>query len=333
MDYPIKKVAMTGGSGPVGLALIRKLINERIEILLFQRADSLKAIYLPQHELLHIEYCKLNELETFIPKENDYDVFFHMGWENTDACYRNDISKHIKNVQYACDAVKLAHRLGCHTFIGVGSQAEYGRHDVALTGQTVCRPENAYGVMKLSACHATRLVCEKCDMRYLWTRIMSAYGIYDNVSSVLISTILNAMDGKELYFSKCEQIWDFVYVDDVANALYLMAVRGKHGEIYPLGSGAARPLKEYIYTLCSKLEKLDSMRFGKLEYSQHQIMHLEADIHQLEVDTQWYPQIDFDTGIEKTIDFYKQWKIEWEDVFWKRYEWLKTMENTTKEKA
>ncbi len=322
MEYPVKKVVMTGGSGPVGLALIRKLLAEGIEILLFQRKDSLKSMYLPEHELLHVEYCLLEELKDYTPAASDYDVFFHMGWAYTDACYRNDLEKHFKNVLYTCDAVELAQRMGCHTFIGAGSQAEYGRHDGALRADTCCRPENAYGVMKLSACHAARLACEKRKIRYMWTRITSAYGIFDNIYSVLISNILNALDGQELCFSKCEQIWDFVYVDDVANALYLMALRGRDGAIYPLGGGSARPLKEYVTILCARLGKLDEMQLGKIPYTENQIMHLEADISDLQTDTGWMPEVDFETGIENSIEFYKNWKVEWQERFKKKEQGL-----------
>ena len=314
MEYQIKKVAMTGGSGPIGLALIRKLLKENVEILLFQRMRSAKKIYLPEHPLLHVEYYDLEHLKEYIPKERDYDVFFHLGWENTGR--RQNIQDQYKNVVYACDAVELAHKLGCHSFIGAGSQAEYGRHNVPLCEDTLCTPENAYGVMKLSACHATRNLCVESGMRHIWPRILSGYGIYDNPSSMLISTILNSMEGKRLEFSGGEQVWDFVYLDDIANALFLIAQRGRDRAIYPIGSGKARPLKEYIQILCEKLGKLEDMELGKIPYTDSQVMHLEADISGLQADTGWVPEVTFEDGIERVIDFYKEWKIKWEKRFW-----------------
>lgn len=235
MEYPVRKVVMTGATGPVGMALIQKMLAEGVEVLLFLRKDSKKIKYLPKHELLQAECCPLEELKNYQPDTSDYDVFFHMGWTYTEARYRNDLEKQMHNLRYTCDAVELAHRMGCHTFIGVGSQAEYGRYEGVLREDACCHPKNAYGVMKLAACHAARLACEQLNIRYMWTRITSAYGMFDNIYTVVASTIRNALDGRELCFSKCEQIWDFVYVDDVANALYLMALRGRKGAIYPLG--------------------------------------------------------------------------------------------------
>ncbi len=107
-------------------------------------------------------------------------------------------------------------------------------------------------------------------------------------------------------FSKGEQIWDFLYMDDIANALYLLAKKGKNNRIYPVGSGKARPLKEYIAILCDKLGKSDEMVLGSIPYGEKQVMHLEADITKLKEDTGWEPEVEFEEGIERTIEFYKE---------------------------
>ena len=161
MEYKIKKAVITGGSGGVGLALIKKLLAEKIEILVFQRSESERKKYLPNDPRLKVEFYSLDELSGYVPMEKDYDVFFHLGWTNTQKRYRDDLKKQEENVSYSCDAVELAARMGCHTFIGAGSQAEYGRVSVPLRGDLLCQPETAYGIMKLSACYATRFLCNK----------------------------------------------------------------------------------------------------------------------------------------------------------------------------
>ena len=222
----IKKVVMTGGSGPIGLALIQKLLEEHVEVFLFQREHSFRSAFVPEHEHLHIEHYTLEQLKDYEPEENDYDVFFHLGWANTGKTVRNNITEQSKNVRYSSYAVETAHKFGCHTFIGVGSQAEYGRKKEPLAGDMLCEPESAYGIMKLCSCYATRMLCDKYGMRHIWPRVLSGYGKYDNDGSVLIANIVNSLHHRPLAFSKGEQIWDFVYMDDIANALYLIA---KHG--------------------------------------------------------------------------------------------------------
>lgn len=305
MEYKLKKAVMTGGSGPVGMALIQKLLDEDIEIFLFQREESERKFHLPKDERLHIANCSLEQLKDFAPQERDFDVFFHLGWVNTLQKLREDIDKQFENVKYSCDAVRLAYEMGCHTFIGAGSQAEYGRHEEPLRDDTLCTPENAYGITKLCACHSTRVLCQKYGIRHIWPRILSGYGKYDNKYSVLVSNIINAFEGRKMKFSKGEQIWDFLYMDDIADALYRLAKKGKDNQIYPIGSGKARPLKEYIAILCDKLGKSDEMVLGEVPYKEKQIMHLEADISKLQKDTGWEPKVEFDEGIERVIEYYK----------------------------
>lgn len=306
MEYKLKKAVMTGGSGPVGRALIQKLLEENTEILLFQREDSERKFSLPEDDRLHIVYCSLEQLKDFVPQERDFDVFFHLGWTNTLRKLRESIEAQQDNVKYSCDAVRLAHEMGCHTFIGAGSQAEYGRREEPLRDDTLCTPENAYGIMKLCACYSTRILCGQYGIRHIWPRILSGYGKYDNENSMLISNILNALKGQEMAFSKAEQIWDFLYMDDIANALYLLAKKGKNNQIYPIGSGKARPLKDYIAVLCEKLGKSDEMVLGGIPYGKKQVMHLEADITRLKEDTGWEPEVEFEEGIERVIEFYKE---------------------------
>ena len=309
MEYPAKKVVMTGGSGPIGLALIQKLLEEKVEIFLFQRENSFRSKFVPKDKHLHIENYTLEQLRDFEPLEKDYDVFFHLGWANTGKTVRNNIEEQNKNVLYSSYAVEVAHKFGCHTFIGVGSQAEYGRKEKPLTGDMLCEPETAYGTMKLCACYTTRMLCDQYGMRHVWPRVLSGYGKYDNDGSVLIANIVNSLHHRPLEFSKGEQIWDFVYMDDIANALYLIAKKGKNHAIYPIGSGKARPLKEYIEIMCEQLGEEAEKGLGKIPYGLGQIMYLEADSSKLTEDTGWKPQVESETGIQRVIEFHKSWDV------------------------
>lgn len=305
MSYAIRKAVMTGGSSSIGLALVKKLLSEGVEVLLLLRKESVKQKRLMKHRLLKTEFCSLQEMKYYMPQEHDYDAFFHLAWVNTIKDKRDSIECQIENVIYACDAAELAHRFGCSVFVGAGSQAEWGRHEGPLRSNTLCLPENAYGIMKLSSGHASGLVCQRYGIRHIWPRILSAYGFYDNEESVLISTILNSMKGRRPIFSKGEQIWDFIYMDDIANALFLIAKKGKNGVSYPIGSGDAKPLKEYLEILCNKLGNLQEAEFGRIPYGKNQVMHLEADISELQRDTGWNPEVTFEEGIEKTVNFYR----------------------------
>ncbi len=306
MKLFLKKAAVTGGSSAVGLALIQKLLSEGVEALLLQRRESERRKLLPAHRLLNVELCSLEELDAYVPAAGGYDAFFHLGWADSGKDRRDDLDAQLKNVGYSCNAVRLAHRLGCKVFVGAGSQAEYGRKDAPMGPDTLCVPENAYGTAKLCAGHATKLMCREYGMRHNWARILSGYGLHDNMRSVLNSTILKSMRGERPTFSEGNQIWDFTYMDDIADALFSIAERGADGVSYPIGSGDARPLKEYLTVLCKKLGNLEDAEFGNRAYDKSQTMHLEADIRRLQEDTGWNPKVKFEDGIERVIAFHKK---------------------------
>ena len=227
----MKKVIITGPTGAIGMALINKCIEMNMEVTAICHRRSKRIKNFPITEKLQIVECDLAELVDFTDElGNNYDTFYHLAWACTVGETRNDVSAQMNNIKYTIDAVELAKRLGCKRFIGAGSQAEYGRSDKKLNSSVPTFPENAYGIAKLCAGQLSRIRCEQLGLEHIWTRILSVYGPYDG-ENAMISTLIRGLKNKqELHFTKCEQIWDYCYSDDAANALYLLGEGGKSGK-------------------------------------------------------------------------------------------------------
>lgn len=146
----MKRVVVTGATGMIGVTLINYLLNKDIEVLAIVRENSKRKVNLPIDNNLKIIECNLNNLCNVEVKEN-YDTFFHLAWDGTIGNSRNDLYKQNLNIKYTLDAVNLANKLGCTTFVGAGSQAEYGRVDGVISHNTHTNPENGYGIAKLAA--------------------------------------------------------------------------------------------------------------------------------------------------------------------------------------
>ena len=223
----MKRAIITGATGAVGTALIKELISHNIEVLVFCREGSKRNVQIPSHELVTIKYCALNELETV---QNDtgknYDVFYHFAWAGTTGAARNDMYLQNQNVRYALDAVAAAKRFGCQLFIGAGSQAEYGRVEGLLRPDTPTFPEMGYGIGKLCAGQMTREYAHQLGMEHIWVRILSVYGPNDGTQSMVMSTILKLKNGEVPEFTKGEQLWDYLYSGDAANAFRLLGEKG-----------------------------------------------------------------------------------------------------------
>lgn len=303
-----KRVVISGATGAIGMALISKLIQENIKVLVLYRKESLRISQIQDHPLIKKVVCSLNEMSNFQLTSNEkYDVFYHFAWDGTSGMARDDMYLQNKNIEYTLDAVHLAKRLGCNTFIGAGSQAEYGRVESRLTPDMRCLPENGYGIAKLCAGQMSRILCEKLGIRHIWTRILSVYGPWDNKNSLISSTIIKLINKEEVHFTKGEQIWDFLYSDDAANAFYLLAKKGVNGKVYCLGSGKKCLLKDAIIEIFNQLNITDRTGIGDLQYSDKQVMFLWADIKELVEDVGFVPNVSLKDGIQKTINYYKQW--------------------------
>ena len=230
-----------------------------------------------------------------------YDIFFHMAWSGTTGTSRNDEALQQQNAAYSLDAVRLAKKLGCHTFVFAGSQAEYGRVEGKLNADTPTYPENEYGKYKLQAGETTRALCESLSIKHIWARILSVYGPYDSKTSMIMSAISKLRNGEIAEFTKGEQLWDYLYSADAANALLLAAMKGKHGRIYPIGSGSVRALSEYIQILKNQIDPHAQIELGAVPYAPKQVMYLCADISQLKQDTGFEPKTEFEDGIREIL--------------------------------
>lgn len=297
----MKRVVITGPTGVIGRALIDKCIKENIEVLAICRKGSLGIESIPKSTYVKVVECNLSELENFIYDET-FDIFYHFAWEGTIGDSRNDMFLQNKNIIYTLDAVYLAKRLGCHTFIGAGSQAEYGRVEGKLSPGTPTFPNNGYGIAKLCAGQMSRILCQQLGMKHIWTRILSVYGPQDDERTMIMTTIIKLMNGEIPTFTKGEQMWDYLYSEDAAIALYLLGENGQDGKVYCLGSGVAKPLYEYIYIIRDLIDCNLKVDLGAIPYSDNQVMFLCADIDAIKVDVGFTPSIEFSEGIKRIIN-------------------------------
>ena len=294
------KIIVTGATGAVGSAVVRRALANGISVTCIGHQGSKRLGNLPQDERLCIVECNLSDYKT-LQLEGAYDAFIHLAWEKTFGASRDDAEVQTRNIQYTLDAVQLAARCGCKVFVGAGSQAEYGVQSVDLTPDLPVKPESGYGIAKYAAGKLSAMLCKSLGMRQCWVRILSVYGPNDGENSLISYLIREFKAGNSPQLTKCEQMWDYLYADDAADAILAVAERGKDGKAYPLGSGKGRRLSEYVNDIRQAVNPAIDVQFGAKDYYPHQPMHLVADIRALTEDTGWKPEVSFMDGIKKTI--------------------------------
>ena len=312
----MKRAYVTGATGAIGMALVAELLKNNTEVTVLLRRDSERNSRISERfvdeladGLLNIWYVSLEELRDFLKDVNAQPqdaVFYHLGWSGTFGKLRNDAKLQQKNVEYTLDATRLAARLGCKRFIGVGSQAEYGRVDGRLTPDTGTAPENEYGRAKLAAGIESRALCGRLGLSHAWVRVLSVYGPYDGMNTMIMSVISGLLKGSRVPLTRGEQVWNYLFSEDAARELYLLGDRAADGEVYILAGSGEQSLKEYVLELCRTVGADEGLLgFGDVPYGVKQVMYLTADIEKTCRATGYTPDTGFADGIAKTVRWIK----------------------------
>ena len=132
---------------------------------------------------------------------------------------------------------------------------------------------------------------------------MGVYGPGDAESTMVISTIRKLLSKEKPTLTKGGQEWDFLFSEDCAKALFLIGEKGKDGAVYCIGSGKTYPLRYYFEQIRDAIDPALPLGIGEIPYRDQQVMYLCADITSLNKDTGFEPQISFQEGIRRTVEW------------------------------
>jgi dTDP-glucose 4,6-dehydratase len=137
------------------------------------------------------------------------------------------------------------------------------------------------------------------------------YGPYHFPEKLIPLTILNALAGERLpVYGKGENVRDWLYVEDHARALDLIAERGRVGETYNVGGRNERRNIDVVRRICEVLDRFapaNRPREEQIEFVTDRPGHdarYAIDASKLENELGWRARENFDTGIEKTVSWY-----------------------------
>lgn len=285
----------------IGVATIESILANEYDDSIYAvvRHNSRNLKRLPNDCRIHIIECEADnyfELTELIGTH--CDIFYHFAWSEAGQDRNKNIIGQSKNISITLSALTAAHDLGCKKFIGAGSQAEYGLLDLdKIEPDSPVNPIQPYGIAKYSAGKLSIALAEQYEMDCLWTRIFSIYGSYDRPSTLISSAIDGLLNGKRVSFTPAEQRWDYLYSSDAGNAFYLIGKRSVGRKVYCLGSGEARPLKDYIFDMQKIINPDCPVGIGDKTYPKNCVMNLCADISDIQKDTGWKPKVIFEEGI------------------------------------
>ena len=298
---------ITGGTSFLGHALIGELLDNGETCYALVRPGSPNLSALPTGDpRLKVIPCTLTEPAEWMRAVPGCDVFYHLAWGGAGAEGRADPLIQRANVEMAVTCLRAAGEIGAKRFLFTGSQAEYGPSDDPLDEEHPCEPMNEYGRGKLAFLRRAREMCAGMDLEYVHMRIFSLYGPGDHPTTLVARCVETFLRDGHMPLSSCEQLWNFLHVEDAARLIRLLAGADLSGhQIFNVAGEDTRPLREFvdaIWTLCGKR---GSLGFGEYRNAFEKPYGINPVIGRIATATHWRQRIPFEQGIEDLIDRFK----------------------------
>lgn len=302
---------VSGASGHVGSYLTRRLVDSGAEVYALVRPESDLWRLSGVQDRIQVLRGELSALSTLAPeiKRVAPDAVFHLAWYGVSGDYRDDPQQISRNVVGSLELFDIAQQAGCKLWVGIGSQAEYGPFSGLLTEDVPTNPTTVYGVSKLCVGMLTQKLAELVGMRWLWLRLLASYGPTDDTRHMIPSVIRQLLCHECPSLTQGEQSWDYLYVEDVAEAIYKAAESGACG-IFNVGSGSAYTVRHVVEQIRDIVDPALPVGFGEVPYRSDQVMHLQADTSKLRQATGWEPRTALDEGLRRTVDWYRRRTID-----------------------
>jgi nucleoside-diphosphate-sugar epimerase len=191
---------------------------------------------------------------------------------------------------------------GCARLVTAGSSSEYGTVAGAMDEAAACDPDDPYGVAKLAGGLLARVVARQHGLESAHLRLFSVYGPGEDPRRLVPTVVANLLARRPVALTPGEQVRDFVYVDDVAEALVDAALRpGIDGLTANLGTGVQTTVRD----LCLKVAALtgghELLRFGVVPYRTDERFAWRAATERAAVELGWRARTPLDQGLRLTV--------------------------------
>ena len=327
----VKKILVTGGAGFIGSAVIRFILQNtedrvvNIDALTYAgNLESLRgAASNSAYTFEQVDICNKKELVRVF-SEHSPDVVMHLAAESHVDRSISSPSDFIQtNVVGTYNMLEVAKAYWSNLdkskqdrfiFHHISTDEVYGdlEDGELFTEETPYCPSSPYSASKAASDHLVRAWFRTYDFPVVISNCSNNYGPYQFPEKLIPLIINNAIEGKKLpIYGAGDQVRDWLYVEDHAEALYKVVTQGTLGQTYNIGGHNEKKNIDVVMTICTLLDEL--IPLADRSYTS-QITHVEdrpghdkryaIDATKISKDLSWEPNETFESGIRKTVLWY-----------------------------
>jgi dTDP-glucose 4,6-dehydratase len=201
-------------------------------------------------------------------------------------------------------------------FLHVSTDEVYGTlspEDPPFVESNPFEPNSPYAASKASSDHLVRAWHHTYGLPVLTTNCSNNYGPFHFPEKLIPLVILNALNGKPLpIYGDGQQVRDWLYVKDHCTAIARVLEAGRVGETYNIGGWNEKANLDVVRIICTRLDKLRPRPDGKsyaeqITFVKDRLGHdrrYAIDARKIERELGWKPKETFESGIEKTVQWY-----------------------------
>ncbi len=325
--FPYRRILITGGSGFIGSALIRRLEKyNSLKIFNFdKRSDSCRNFnFFDPTNYQHFSFnLNNNEQVNKAIQISDPDIIIHLAAEShVDRSIENPKNFIESNIVGTFNLLQSStnfwrdlsfKRKSVFKFMHISTDEVFG--SLGAKGkfdESSCyAPNSPYSASKASSDHLVRSWNRTYRLPTIITNCSNNYGPYQFPEKFIPLIILKALNGEKIpIYGKGNNIRDWLHVDDHIEALIKLTKKGKSGEQYCIGAMNEITNLQIAEKICSIMDDLKPRDFKYCElikFVEDRPGHDERysiEPQKIMSEVSWSPQIDFDFGLRETISWY-----------------------------
>ena len=341
----VKKIMVTGGAGFIGSAVIRHIINDtKFKVLNLDKLtyagnlESLaQAALSDRYQFSRTDICDRSALDEVFA-DFQPDIVMHLAAEShVDRSIegpRDFIHTNIVGTYHLLEASRSYYlqlseeQRAAFRFHHVSTDEVYGdleNLNDLFTENTAYAPSSPYSASKASSDHLVRSWHRTFGLPVVITNCSNNYGPFHFPEKLIPHMILNALSGKKLpVYGMGHQIRDWLFVEDHARALLLVATAAKVGETYNIGGHNEKQNIDVVCKICELLEEFHPVKPSNVANYKDLITFVKdrpghdlryaIDSSKIERELGWRPKETFETGLRKTVRWYLDNRDWWQRV-------------------